>query len=261
MPIILIFQSHDHVADPEYSYWYKDRESNEWSEKGVATLWKNNTQYFKRTGRTPEFNQQRTVDLWRVIAERYRDEKYIYGYELLNEPAMAGGTSMVDLRNLYVRITEAIRSVDQNHMIVVEGLHWGEDIDDLLPTWDDNMAVAFHRYWKQAGYDDGRIEGYLAARDEHNVPFVLTEFGENSNSWMYEMVQLMNDHDIGWFDWGFKKVDTICAAYNINLTEDYEYVIDNWRDNHNIDSTRAKKGLMELAESPGILRVEVIPRI
>jgi len=82
----------------------------------------------------------------------------------------------------------------------------------------------------------------------YNVPFLMTESGENSDPWIYEIRQLMEGNNIGWFFWGFKKVNGIAVHYEVSISEDYQYVIDHWRDEEP-DQARVKKGLMEYAEA------------
>ncbi|MFH0907902.1 MAG: cellulase family glycosylhydrolase, partial [bacterium] len=242
-------QSHDPYADPEHTYW-STNESGVWFEHGVAVLWESNETYFANTGRTPETNKQRTVDLWRKIAQRYSNETAILGYELINEPYFyeSSGVTTNDMRNLFIRITSAVREADTNHIVFVEGNIFAEFIDGLTPPWDDNMAIAFHRYWRETGYEDGVVQTYLDARTTYDVPLLMTESGENSNPWVYEIKQLMESNRIGCFWWGFKKVDANSVVYHVQKTPDYQYVIDNWRDSP-IDPVRAKKGLMELANN------------
>lgn len=243
-------QSHDAYADPEHSYWYYDSGRQEWIEHGVAVFWENNQDYYNATGRTSAFNKQRTADIWRTIADRYKNETALLGYELINEPYFyeSSGVTVQDMRDAFIQITNAIREVDINHIIFVEGNIFAEFIDGLTPPWDDNMVIAFHRYWRETGYADGQVQKYLDARSTHNVPLLLTESGENSHPWFYEIKELMESNNIGWFFWGFKKVDGISTAYEVQKTPDYQYVIDNFRDGP-IDPVRAKKGLMELAEN------------
>ena len=63
-----------------------------------------------------------TIDLWKKLAERYKNETWIGGYDILNEPAWNLGTNNIPLKNLYVAITNAIRSVDSTHIIFIEGI-------------------------------------------------------------------------------------------------------------------------------------------
>jgi endoglucanase len=55
------------------------------------------------------------VHIWRLIAERYRDERALVGYDLLNEPIAAYfDASTLDplLEPLYKDLTRTIREVD-----------------------------------------------------------------------------------------------------------------------------------------------------
>ncbi|MFH0881160.1 MAG: cellulase family glycosylhydrolase [Lentisphaerota bacterium] len=244
-------QSHDAYADPEWSYWYYDSGSGQWLEHGQAMLWESNAAYYAATGRTPAFNKQRTSDIWKEIATRYKNEKAIIGYEIMNEPYFYSnsGVTTQDLRNALIQITSAIRTVDTNHTIYVEGNIFAEYIDGLTPQWDSNMVVSFHRYWRQTGYEDGFVQWYLNARASNNVPLMMTESGENSSPWLYEIKQLMTSNNIGAYWWGFKKVNSIATEYSAGISSNYQYVIDNWRDNPTVNVARARAGFMDLAES------------
>lgn len=163
-------------------------------------------------------------------------------------PCTHSNSLVCPLLQLYVQITNAIREVDSNHIVLVEGNKYAQELGGLLPAFDDNMVVAFHRFWRDAVVDED-IREYLDAREQHNVPFLMTESGENSDSWVYAMAQLMESNGIGWIFTGFKKVDGIVLHYEVQISEDYQYVIDNWRDSENVDPDRIKTGLMQLAEA------------
>ena len=91
-------------------------------------------------------NRDKTVALWKRIAERYADEPWVGGYDLTNEPNwnMAGN---IPLRNLYREITDSIRTVDTKHILIVEGNWFANDFTGLTPPWDDNMVYGPHKYW------------------------------------------------------------------------------------------------------------------
>ena len=61
-----------------------------------------------------------TIDIWRKIAKRYKNEPTIMGYDLLNEP-IAHYFDSLQLNHfiepLYKEITKEIRTVDKNHII------------------------------------------------------------------------------------------------------------------------------------------------
>lgn len=60
------------------------------------------------------------ADVWRQIADHYRDETAIYGYGLMNEPHSTGGLWPASAQ----AATDAIREVDTNHWVIVGGENW-----------------------------------------------------------------------------------------------------------------------------------------
>ncbi|MFH0880185.1 MAG: cellulase family glycosylhydrolase [Lentisphaerota bacterium] len=239
-------QSHDGPADPEWTYWSWDGVSSNWYESGVAALWESNTDYFAFSGRTPEFNKQRTVDIWQMLAELYKDEPQILGYDLINEPFLPWGVHAADLRALLIRITDAVRAVDTNHMLIVEGNFFAGTFEGLVPSWDNNTALMFHKYWRPPMRSE--IQQYIDAATSNNLPLIMGESGENSSAWFYEFKNLLEQNRIGWCWWGWKKVDMIAAGESARITSDYQYVIDNFRDNPTINLVRARSGLMQMAD-------------
>ncbi|HUX61635.1 MAG TPA: cellulase family glycosylhydrolase [Ignavibacteriaceae bacterium] len=171
--------------------------------------------------------QTRTVELWRTIANRYKDNPTVAGYDLLNEPRwdFPNGNNK-PLHDLYVRITNAIRSVDANHILFIEGNQYATDFSGLTPPWDSKIVYSFHKYWNTN--TSSSIQGYLNLRSSTNAPLWLGETGENSNSWFTECVTLMNQNDIGWSWWTLKKFNTINAAMNVPITSDYQQLVNYW---------------------------------
>ncbi|MDD2238217.1 MAG: glycoside hydrolase family 5 protein, partial [Kiritimatiellae bacterium] len=237
-------------GDPEYMYYTWNEDWNGWEERGVAGLWVYDQTYFQRTGRTPESNIQRTVDIWRRIAERYRNEPALLGYELMNEPILPDVSWSNLLRETCIQITDAIRSVDPHHLILVQGDSFATRTDGLFPPWDDQMAVAFHYYWEPVSSNRPIVQEYLALRSEWGVPFWLGETGENSNPWFGEMALLMKQLDIGWNWWGWKKVESdaaVSAGYAIQKTDAMRYALDHFWD-ETPDPELFYEGMMDLAE-------------
>jgi len=157
-------------------------------------------------------NQDKMVAFWKTIAERYKDNPWIGGYDIINEPNWNfSGTNKngcdeklnVPLRALQVRITNAIRKVDANHLIIAEGNCWGNNYSGMFPIWDDNMVLSFHKYWNYN--DNASIQQMVDYRKQYNVPIWLGESGENSNAWFREAIILMESNNIGWAFWPMKK--------------------------------------------------------
>jgi len=171
-------------------------------------------------------NRDRTVEIWRKIAERYYNEEWIGGYDLLNEPAWELGQGSPLLRQLYERITDTIRVVDTNHIIFIEGNWWATTFDGLTPPWDDNMVYSFHKYWNTN--DQGSIQYLVNIRNAYNVPLWLGETGENSNAWFVDCVELMQSNDIGWAWWPHKKIDALAGPLSAILLPSYQVLLDYW---------------------------------
>ena len=87
-------------------------------------------------------HQDRTVWLWEQIAARYKDNKLVAGYNPLNEPC---DPEHVRLPAFYDRIEQAIRKVDPNHILWLDGntfaMEW-KGFSKTLP----NCVYALHDY-------------------------------------------------------------------------------------------------------------------
>lgn len=81
--------------------------------------------------------------VWAAIAERYAEQPYLMGYDLLNEPAMADWPL---INAFYAETIAAIRAVDPNHVIVLEGDHFSMDFSGLAQFDDPQLALGFHYY-------------------------------------------------------------------------------------------------------------------
>lgn len=192
-------------------------------------------------------NRSKTVALWGQLAERYADEPWIGGYDLLNEVNwnLPGGAL---LKSLYVSITNEIRAVDNNHIIFIEGNWFANDFTGLTPPWDDNMVYSFHKYWSIN--DDASIQWVLDMRNQLNVPLWMGEAGENSNTWFRDAIALFEGHNIGWAWWPMKKLESISGSYSITAPPGYQTILNYWGGNGTAPSvTAATNTFMQLAEN------------
>ena len=193
-----------------------------------------------------EANKQKTVALWRKLAERYVDQPWVAGYDLINEPNwnLPGNTA---LRNLYEQITAAIRSVDDRHIIFIEGNWFANDFTGLTPPWDDNMVYSPHKYW--SFNTPGSIQWVLSIRDAFQVPLYFGEWGENSNSWFTDVVRLFNEHGLSWACWPMKKIESISGPLSIRKSAGYQHLLDYWNGQASAPSQQvAINTLMQLTE-------------
>ncbi|NCC52094.1 MAG: carbohydrate-binding protein [Spartobacteria bacterium] len=253
-------------GDPEYTYpqLCTNAQGDVYTkELGIACLWNSNETYHARTGRTPAFNQQRTAEIWQRIAERYKDEAQVIGYEIVNEPMLATDdpeapnpdkrlhrTELVPaMREALINITRAVRDIDNRHIIFVQSDWFGNSIDGLTPPWDDNMCITVHRYWQTFEWNTWfSIQDYFDTRTAHDIPFWLGETGENSTPWMHRQDRLFMTNNIGTCWWGWKKMSHNAAAYAARPGEGYNYFRDNfWTET--FDTNYALYALTLLADS------------
>ncbi|MDR0412717.1 MAG: cellulase family glycosylhydrolase [Dysgonamonadaceae bacterium] len=204
-----------------------------------------------------EENKNKTVALWRKLAERYAGEEWIGGYDVLNEPNY-GFESKDDkngcaeplnapLRELLIRITEAIREVDRNHLIVIEGNCWGNNYNGIFPLWDDNIVISFHKYWNY-NYE-GELHFILKHREQNNAPIWLSESGENSNAWFTDAIRMMEEKNIGWCWWTYKRMGLACPM-QVQKPEGYDALKQYWAGTGERPSQeQAVKVLSQLAEN------------
>lgn len=181
---------------------------------------------------SPE-NQEKMIALWRKLAARYANEPMIGAYDIINEPnwgfeatAAQNGCNEqknIPLKNLMVNVTKAIREVDTKHMIIIEGNCWGNNYAGILPTWDNNMVLSFHKYWSKNSLAD--INGTLQLREKYNVPLWLGETGENSNLWFGDVIRLVESQGIGWAFWPLKKM-RLNNPLHINANKDFLNVVE-----------------------------------
>lgn len=181
-------------------------------------------------------NQDKMVAFWKKIASRYKNEPWIGGYDIINEPNWNfSGTNKngcdetlnAPLRALQMEITKAIREVDTKHLIIIEGNCWGNNYKGIFPLWDENLALSFHKYWNYN--DQGSIQQMLDYRKEHNVPIWLGESGENSNVWFKDAISLMEKNNIGWAFWPMKKIDNIAGVTSVVKTSGYDKLLNYWQ--------------------------------
>jgi len=94
--------------------------------------------------------QNRFVELWRVLAERYRAEPSVAGFSLLNEPAPP--QSLEQWQELAGLTVAGIREMNQHHMVFVERATAvaGDDSEaetrNFVLVEDPNVVYEFHFY-------------------------------------------------------------------------------------------------------------------
>ena len=196
-------------------------------------------------------NQKWLTSIWRYIAEYYSNEPVVAAYDLLNEPVLPWGYGPQALRNIYEWVIDSIRTVDPNHVVIIEGNWYGNDHTGLLPPFDDEMVYSFHHYVGGSTDTTTMYNQYRTGISlEYNVPLWVGEFGENSNYWGSNIKSFFERNDIGWSWWNYKSVERISSLFSYEITEEYQTVLNYWQGSSaKPDTNTAFNCLMSMANS------------
>lgn len=173
-----------------------------------------------------EKDQALCASIWKKIAQHYKDEKIIIGYDLLNEP-IAHYFDKAKLNPLlepvYKRITKAVRSVDKNHLIFLGGAQWDSNFEPFGQPFDSKLVYTFHKYWTAPGVEV--IQDYINFSNKYNVPIYCGETGENDDAWVDAFRKTLDSNKIGWHYWPYKKLDNTRGVVTFNKPAGYDSVI------------------------------------
>ncbi len=188
----------------------------------------------------------RFVALWEEFARRYKDNRAVAGYDVMNEPlcnAARGRFTDVDkygrswdrINAVFHRVVDAIRRIDPQHIIFLEGDYFSSLFDGFEAPFTDNLAYSSHNYTASGfgpGAYPGMINGTMWDRDKqlneflshegtrftqkYNVPLWVGEFGSVYNGASSETEDRLRalDDQIGifekygahWTTWTYKDV-------------------------------------------------------
>lgn len=198
--------------------------------------------------------QDKLVEVWRKLATRYRGNRTIYGYDLLNEPVEGRvAEGLLDWRGLAQRVGEVIHEIDPDKALIVEPGNWGSPgaFDSFVPLDLDNVVYSCHMYiphhfthqgvhglpvgLEYPGVIDGRRwdkeqlrEALQPARDfelEYNVPIYVGEFSAirwapNDSAYRYLRDVIDIFEEWGW-DWSYHAYRE-WSGWSVEYTSDPE---------------------------------------
>ena len=200
------------TAGSQNSDWHSDS-------KGGAFLWRSKA------------NIKRTIELWRYLANIFKDEGSIAGYDIVNEPI----TDNCTLNNFYKEITGEIRKIDKNHILFLEPGNWSQDLKNLKRPKHDNIAFSIHAYQPidfafnlvpGMQYSSGRVsdgwrmtdykrclKDYSGISKDLGAPILVGEFGVNSREnffgvmdYLKGLVSIFNELDFHRTYWTYKAI-------------------------------------------------------
>ena len=183
--------------------------------------------------------------IWVDIAEKYKDEPVIVGYDLINEPVAHYFQDEIDVLNtellsLYKQTVSAIRKVDKKHTIFLNGSIWSGNFDVFKEMIDDNVVYEFHKYWFDV--NQNAVQNYVDFSNQHQVPIYLGESGENTDEWVHDFRSLLDDNNINWCFWPYKKMNNTKGIMTFDEPEDYQLISDySLSDRSSYNKIRANK--------------------
>lgn len=169
---------------------------------------------------------EHTIAVWQRLAQHYRDNPTVLGYDLLNEPVpnypgLEPFNSAVE--PLYKRLATAIRQVDPHHILILGGSEWDTNFSIFGPPFDKNVVYTFHRYHAPA--EQATVQKYVDFRDQYNVPIWLGESGENADDWIATFVSVLEKNDIGWAFWPYKKMQATTSVVSFAAPEGWDSIV------------------------------------
>ncbi len=160
------------------------------------------------------------IKRWVKVAEYFKDEPNVLGYELMNEPH----DIKAELTNeWYTRCLKAIRQVDTRHIVLLGNNDWSH-ARTMEKTWGSNASTVdaphnnvvfiFHDYPEDN--HPWMVQKFVTAfRDKHNVPVLCSEFGATHwnksetvcRTFISGIITLFAKEDVGWMIWALKRLE------------------------------------------------------
>lgn len=172
--------------------------------------------------------QKKFTDIWGRIAARYADEPVILGYELINEPIAHFFDNKEELNSRLEDVLKMaaaeIRRHDRNHIILLGGAQWNGNFEPFTDwKFDDRIMYTCHRYGGDPTPE--AIASIIAFRDRTGLPMYMGELGHNTAKWHSGFCKTLEDNNIGYTFWPYKKLGDSCMA-GITAPEGWDAVRD-----------------------------------
>ena len=174
--------------------------SDDTGQQNVNQYWSNGTY------------QGQTAYMWWQIANHYKGNTTVAGYDLLNEPVGAPNDAAAVSAN--ASLYTSVRSADPDHMIFIEGTfdqwNWSMLPSPSSQGWT-NVVYSMHAYpgTQTAAGVQAEADKQVSDFNNHNnynVPDFIGEFtawDTGASSWQY-MVNDFNNDGISWAIWTYK---------------------------------------------------------
>lgn len=155
-----------------------------------------------------------TVELWTTIAERYKDNKTVCAYDLLNEPQNNSGyegdyiwapeseEAVSRTNKAYDILYKAIREIDKNHIISFEGVWSTTVLPNPQEMGYENMLYQLHLYDRDKGMIKYRVKELKTARKDWGAAVIVGEY--NNGEYEYYAQKQYDKNDMSRVKWNYK---------------------------------------------------------
>lgn len=180
---------------------------------------------------TNEVQLAETVRIWMKIAEHYKDNPAIAMYDLLNEPNNSQiknqpSPKSAVICDLYDRLYKAIRTVDQDHAIAMEGTWDWKTLRDPAKCGYQNVVYSFHWYnWDgrttadRNKATDKDLRNVADMQKTWNVPCFVGEFNlfGDRDAWKYAL-ERYDAVRLNWTMWTYKNTASGSNSWGVYTT-------------------------------------------
>jgi endoglucanase len=242
----------------------------------------------------PHF-QDRYIAIWEEFARRYKGNPVVAGYNVMNEPLAGNPDGRINnsfspnwqlFNAVNRRVVNAIRKIDPDHIIYLEGDYFSSRFDGMEKPFSGNLVYSSHNYLEPLQFttnypginfgdywDRNRQEqAFLNAEgtkftQKYGVPLWVGEFGpvylgskqhmEHRYRSFDDQIDVFESYGSHWTTWTYKDIGVMNWVY-LNPDSDYMQILKTFLKNKEelgtdfwftgLPSTPAKRLMSDLAD-------------
>ena len=220
---------------------------------------------------TNEVYQKEMCDLWKNIASYYLNERKdlastILAYDLINEPALDKKETTKREWDVMDKMYKAIREVDEDHIIAIEGCWYFDSLPDPKKYNWENVMYEFHLY----NWDNEKVSNdvyhtlhfFKWMTTNYDVPIYIGEFNffDKKDEW----IKWLNEYDergLNWSIWSYKTISVGwwdmswgIYVYKMNLRDEKQKLDVRTATYEEIKEVWSNQGTKETYKDTGVLK-------